>query len=217
MSYNYVNKNEESDFISKQNNNNIKSKQQNNMVDQPASNERVTEDDAINMIANKLNEQSLINRSLGDLSKLYVGKLNNGSLNSLKFTTMKKPTVQPPVVALNTQNSYYQIKQFEQDVIPITPAQVQGIVAASAAATSATSAPADTATSNNNTLDQAQEGYAQDHPGFYVRYAVNGLSKIEQSGSGVPMNRNINRGDFGDDSGLITENSKCIVIGNFLG
>ena len=203
MSFNYANKNEESEFIL---NHNIKSKQQ-NTVNQHASNERVTEDDAINMIANKLNEQSLINRSLGDLSKLYVGKLNNGSLNNLKFTTMKKPTSQPPVVALNTQNSYYQIKQFEQDVIPIPPTQMKEVDAATAAAASATA--------NNVASDQTQEGYAQDHPGFYIRYAVNGLSKTEQSGSGVPMNRNINRGDFGDDSGLITENSKCIIIGKF--
>ena len=106
MSYNYANKNEESDFISKQNNNSNNNKhmyQTNILVNQAGANERVTEDDAINIIANKLNEQSLINGSLGDLSKMYVGKLNNGSLNNLKFTTMKKPTTQPPVVALNRE------------------------------------------------------------------------------------------------------------------
>ena len=88
---------------------------------------------------------------------------------------------------------------------------MQGVVAAAAAAAAVSS----TAAANNVAAEQTHvpEGYAPDHPGFYVRYAVNGLSKTEQSGSGVPMNRNINRGDFGDDSGLITENAKCIIIG----
>lgn len=28
-----------------------------------------------------------------------------------------------------------------------------------------------------------------------------------------PINKNIQAGDFGDDSGMIAENSKCIVLG----
>jgi len=50
---------------------------------------------------------------------------------------------------------------------------------------------------------------------FCVRFAVNGISKFTK-GNIVPLNnRNIQAGDFGDDAGMIAENSKCIVIGNF--
>lgn len=163
------------------------------------------EDDAINLIANKLNEHSLINGSLGDLSKLYVAKLNNGAIGNLKLAGMKQATKQKPINqslhSLNqTQNSYYQIKQFEQD-LPITNISNAANINNNSVAAS------------NKTNETSTEGYDPDHPGFYVRYAVNGLSKTESCGSGVPMNRNITRGDFGDDSGLITENSKCIIIG----
>lgn len=48
---------------------------------------------------------------------------------------------------------------------------------------------------------------------FCVRFAVNGISKFTK-GNKVPLNnRNIQVGDFGDDAGMIAENSRCIVIG----
>jgi hypothetical protein len=48
-----------------------------------------------------------------------------------------------------------------------------------------------------------------------VRFAVNGLSKYSKSSvnSTPAINRNLQAGDFGDDAGMIAENSKCIVIG----
>ena len=131
----------------------------------------------------------LTEQSLADLSKLYVAKLNNGSL---KMTSMKKNE------SLLLNQKYYQIKQFEQDI--------------SGSGTDASNKIKQQLGQTSESL----EGYAPDHPGFYVRYAVNGLSKTEPSGSGVPMNRNINRGDFGDDSGVICENSKCVIIGYLL-
>ena len=99
--------------------------------------------------------------------------------------------------SLLLNQKYYQIKQFEQDI-------------------SGSGTDASNKIKQQQQLGQTSEsleGYAPDHPGFYIRYAVNGLSKTEPSGSGVPMNRNINRGDFGDDSGVICENSKCVIIG----
>ena len=50
---------------------------------------------------------------------------------------------------------------------------------------------------------------------FCVRFAVNGLSKYALGGSSnIPQqNRNIQAGDFGDDAGMIAENSRSIVIG----
>jgi hypothetical protein len=57
-------------------------------------------------------------------------------------------------------------------------------------------------------LDQNQQGLC-------VRFAVNGLSKFSMGTSTPPPNRNIQSGDFGDDAGMIAENSKCIVIGIF--
>jgi hypothetical protein len=47
---------------------------------------------------------------------------------------------------------------------------------------------------------------------YCIRFAVNGLSKSHM-GSIPSINKNIQAGDFGDDSGMIAENSKCIVIG----
>ena len=155
----------------------------NNNQQQQQHQQQSNEDDAINLIANKLTEQSL-----ADLSKLYVAKLNNGSL---KMTSIKKNE------SLLLNQKYYQIKQFEQDI-------------------SGSGTDASNKIKQQQQLGQTSEsleGYAPDHPGFYIRYAVNGLSKTEPSGSGVPMNRNINRGDFGDDSGVICENSKCVIIG----
>lgn len=49
--------------------------------------------------------------------------------------------------------------------------------------------------------------------GINIRFAVNGISKFSKSGSVLPMNKNIQAGDFGDDAGMIAENSRCIVIG----
>lgn len=49
--------------------------------------------------------------------------------------------------------------------------------------------------------------------GYNIRFAVNGLSKFTRGGSMLPINRNIQAGDFGDDAGMIAENSRCIVIG----
>lgn len=54
------------------------------------------------------------------------------------------------------------------------------------------------------------------HSGYNIRFAVNGLSKFNKGGSVMPMNRNIQAGDFGDDAGMIAENSRCIVIGNYI-
>ena len=42
---------------------------------------------------------------------------------------------------------------------------------------------------------------------------MNGLSKFNSAGSGVPANRSIQESDFGDDAGMIAENQKAIVIG----
>lgn len=53
----------------------------------------------------------------------------------------------------------------------------------------------------------------QTNENFCVRFAVNGLSKYAVGGSTPPQNRNIQAGDFGDDAGMIAENSKAIVIG----
>jgi hypothetical protein len=47
---------------------------------------------------------------------------------------------------------------------------------------------------------------------YCIRFAVNGLSKSHM-GSIPSINKNIQAGDFGDDAGMIAENSKCIVIG----
>lgn len=47
---------------------------------------------------------------------------------------------------------------------------------------------------------------------YCIRFAVNGLSKTHM-GSVPTINKNIQAGDFGDDAGMIAENSKCIVIG----
>lgn len=49
--------------------------------------------------------------------------------------------------------------------------------------------------------------------GINIRFAVNGLSKFSKSGLSLPLNKNIQAGDFGDDAGMIAENSRCIVIG----
>ena len=55
-----------------------------------------------------------------------------------------------------------------------------------------------------------------DNPfGFCVRFAVNGMSKFTKGNQTPPMNKNIQAGDFGDDAGMIAENSRCIVIGIF--
>ncbi|CAF1023739.1 unnamed protein product, partial [Brachionus calyciflorus] len=48
---------------------------------------------------------------------------------------------------------------------------------------------------------------------FCVRFAVNGLSKFTKGNNIPQQNRSIQAGDFGDDSGMIAENSNCIVIG----
>ena len=49
---------------------------------------------------------------------------------------------------------------------------------------------------------------------FNIRFAVNGLSKFYQYSNSVPaINKSIQAGDFGDDAGMIAENSKCVVIG----
>ena len=55
-----------------------------------------------------------------------------------------------------------------------------------------------------------------DNPlGFCVRFAVNGMSKFTKGNQTPAMNKNIQAGDFGDDAGMIAENSRCIVIGIF--
>lgn len=65
---------------------------------------------------------------------------------------------------------------------------------------------------NSQSLDvSASQSF--NNPGFCVRFAVNGISKFSKGSSTPPMNRNIQAGDFGDDAGMIAENSRCIVIG----
>ena len=174
MSYNFGTKNDEGNKY--QLNLNLTTNYANNI-------ERVSEDDAINIIANKLNEQSLVNGSLGDLSKLYVGKLNNGSIGNLKLTALKQKKQQNQTFnALNAINAlnqtpYYQIKQFEQDVNPNTTTQMQQVIAAENVTAAIVPTPESIVNAN------LHEGYASDHPGFYVRYAVNGLSKTEPNGN----------------------------------
>jgi len=47
-----------------------------------------------------------------------------------------------------------------------------------------------------------------------IRFAVNGLSKFYQFSNSIPeLNKSIQSGDFGDDAGMIAENSKCVVVG----
>lgn len=46
-----------------------------------------------------------------------------------------------------------------------------------------------------------------------VRFAVNGLSKFAPGNQIPSINKSIQAGDFGDDSGMLTENSSCVVIG----
>jgi len=49
---------------------------------------------------------------------------------------------------------------------------------------------------------------------FNIRFAVNGLSKFYQFSNSIPeLNKSIQSGDFGDDAGMIAENSKCVVVG----
>jgi len=49
--------------------------------------------------------------------------------------------------------------------------------------------------------------------GYNIRFAVNGLSKFEPGNEIPAINKNITAGNYGDDSGMVAENSKCIVIG----
>ena len=46
-----------------------------------------------------------------------------------------------------------------------------------------------------------------------VRFAVNGLSKFAVGNQIPSINKSIQAGDFGDDSGMLAENSSCVVIG----
>lgn len=48
---------------------------------------------------------------------------------------------------------------------------------------------------------------------YSVRFAVNGLSKFIKHTSMPPTNRDIQTDDFGDDAGMIAENTDSIVIG----
>ena len=48
---------------------------------------------------------------------------------------------------------------------------------------------------------------------YSVRFAVNGLSKFIRNTSMPPTNRDIQIDDFGDDAGMIAENTDSIVIG----
>ncbi len=50
-------------------------------------------------------------------------------------------------------------------------------------------------------------------PSFNIRFAVNGLSKFASNNDIPSINKNIQMGNFGDDSGMVAENSKCIVLG----
>jgi hypothetical protein len=46
-----------------------------------------------------------------------------------------------------------------------------------------------------------------------IIYAVNGCSKQMTGTSTVPQNINLNNDDYGDDCGIVVENTKSIVIG----
>lgn len=48
---------------------------------------------------------------------------------------------------------------------------------------------------------------------FNVRFAVNGMSKFVPGNDVPPINKSILAGDFGDDSGMVAENSNSIFIG----
>ena len=62
--------------------------------------------------------------------------------------------------------------------------------------------------------DTIRKTYDQNYNNFCVRFAVNGISKFTQGNIPPVNNRSIQAGDFGDDAGMIAENSRCIVIGN---
>ena len=51
---------------------------------------------------------------------------------------------------------------------------------------------------------------------FNVRFAVNGLSKFSPGNQIPSINKNIQAGDYGDDSGMIAENANCVFIGEFM-
>ena len=64
-----------------------------------------------------------------------------------------------------------------------------------------------------NNISQIQNFDQNQRNNFCIRFAVNGISKFTK-GNVIPANnRHIQYGDFGDDAGMIAENSQCIVIG----
>lgn len=54
---------------------------------------------------------------------------------------------------------------------------------------------------------------APDRFDFNVRFAVNGMSKFVPGNDVPEINKSILAGDFGDDSGMVAENSNSIFIG----
>lgn len=63
-----------------------------------------------------------------------------------------------------------------------------------------------TTLSNSNLMNDSQMV-------FNVRFAVNGLSKFSPGNNVPEINKSIQAGDFGDDAGMIAENSQCVYIG----
>lgn len=57
------------------------------------------------------------------------------------------------------------------------------------------------------------ENEVADRFDFNVRFAVNGMSKFVSGNDVPPINKSILAGDFGDDSGMVAENSNSIFIG----
>ena len=68
--------------------------------------------------------------------------------------------------------------------------------------------------SSNYNIRPAYDQSLNVYNNLCVRFAVNGISKFTHGNIAPVNNRSIQAGDFGDDAGMIAENSRCIVIGN---
>ena len=61
--------------------------------------------------------------------------------------------------------------------------------------------------------EMAKEQRPLDRFDFNVRFAVNGMSKFVPGNDVPSINKSILAGDFGDDSGMVAENSNSVFIG----
>jgi len=155
-----------------------------------------------------------IKGSLGDLSKLYIGTLNNGTLANLKLASI---VINNPIKENNnnnnnsTTNQFHKINQFDSNnnKNELSSLSTANVLAQPSVVIRQQIVKTPPASINK----QQQQQQQQQQPKFCVKFAVNGLSKTAYGGSTPPINRNIQKGDYGDDSGMIAENSKSIVIG----